>query len=263
MIIDFTKMTIYELFALILATIAILIPVIQWAWKKWIIKPRLSFYPTGQAMLFFNQSGSYIRLNGVLESKNKAITLKKLCLKITRKKDDKKLNLTWSTLISPVNQSIVGGIAQTAQTTEAAHPIRVDADRIVCVFAEYSDSFDSFGKKFRENTKVLFEKIPQYIQSGLDYDGAKRAFQDEHDYSTVYNELKTEFYWDVGEYKLDLDVDYDNTSKHFSFELVINEQDHRLLSANVEESLMTPLKIRYFIPQSYNTAIVEIKATGT
>ena len=58
-------MTPYEIVAICLSSIAILIPFIQWAWKKWICKAKLNYYPTGQAYLYFNHSGSYLRIDGV------------------------------------------------------------------------------------------------------------------------------------------------------------------------------------------------------
>ena len=51
-------MTLYETLALIMSAIAILIPIIQWAWRKWAMKPILKYHPTGRASLWCNTSGS-------------------------------------------------------------------------------------------------------------------------------------------------------------------------------------------------------------
>ncbi len=129
--IDFTTpMTFYELLAIILAAIAIIIPIAQAAWKRWIITPKLNFLPTGRATLFFNQSGSYLRVDGVYEAENKPIAVKNISVTVTRKKDGQKLNLSWSSFISPVNQSMVGNYLQ---TTESAHPFRIEADSITSI----------------------------------------------------------------------------------------------------------------------------------
>ena len=125
MIIDFSKITIYEVFALTLSIVAILIPVIQWAWKKWIVTPRIYFHSTGRVLLFFNQSGSYIRIDGVYEVMNKPVTITKIAVKVTRRKDGQKKNLMWSSFISPVSQSMIGNYLQ---TTEFAHSFRIEAD---------------------------------------------------------------------------------------------------------------------------------------
>ncbi len=44
-----TPMTFYELIAIILAAVAIIIPIVQAIWKKWIVSAKLSFLPTGRA----------------------------------------------------------------------------------------------------------------------------------------------------------------------------------------------------------------------
>ena len=76
---DFSvPMTIYEFLAIVLSAIAILIPIFQAIWKKWIIKEKLNFLPTGRIALFFNQSGSYIRVDGVYEAENKTISVKNI-----------------------------------------------------------------------------------------------------------------------------------------------------------------------------------------
>ena len=88
-------MTKYETISTVLSIIAIvltiLIPLSQWVWKKWIMTAKVKYYPTGQATLFFNQSGSYIRINGVLEAERSAATIKKMSVALTRKQDERKL----------------------------------------------------------------------------------------------------------------------------------------------------------------------------
>ena len=101
---DFSTISIYELLALILSAVAIFVPLIKWAWNKWITKPILNFLPTGKAQIFTNRSGSYMELDGVFEAQKKPVTIKQMSLKVKRKKDDKILNLNWSTFVSPVNQ---------------------------------------------------------------------------------------------------------------------------------------------------------------
>lgn len=99
---DFSiPMTSYEMLAVVLSIIAILIPIIQMVWKKWIIQEKLNFLSTGTAFLYFNQSGSYLRIDGVYESVHKPVSIKQLPLKLPDQKDDRKLNLQWSSFISP------------------------------------------------------------------------------------------------------------------------------------------------------------------
>lgn len=83
MTIDFdTPMTFYELLAIILSAIAIVIPIAQWIWKKWITKPILNHLITGKAFLFINRSGSYIQIEGVYDAQNKPVLIRKISLKL-------------------------------------------------------------------------------------------------------------------------------------------------------------------------------------
>ena len=90
-------MTEYESISITISIVAIiltfLIPILQWIWRNWIVSAKMKYYPTGQASLFFNQSGAYMRINGIIESERKATTIKIIKITVTRKKDERKLNL--------------------------------------------------------------------------------------------------------------------------------------------------------------------------
>lgn len=144
-------MTKYETIAVALSTLAILMPIIKWFWIKFIIKPRLEYYPNGTAYLYTNNSGSYIRIDGVFEAQNKPIVVKDVALKVIRKNDEKILNLVWSSFISPVNQNVMGVFSSTA---EAAHPFKIEQDSIGCAFIEYANQYNS---AFRKITPLLEE----------------------------------------------------------------------------------------------------------
>lgn len=248
-------MTTYEKLAIMLSAVAILIPIIQWIWKKWIVRGGIKFYPAGQSTLFFNQSGSYMRINGVIESERKPASIRKVSIVIRRQKDNKTLNLSWSQLISPVNQSIVGNYLQ---TSEAAHPFRVDADSIMCVFAEYTDPFDSFLKTFRSRTANLFANAAKQPIFKSNYDDALIAFTNEKDYSAAKDLMKNEFYWEVGRYDLDVVVEYNNRKKVFPFEFTVTEQSYSDLLHNIDESLVSVLKNQYQVRLDFHSAFVEL-----
>ncbi len=248
-------MTVYEKWALILSAIAILFPFIQWAFKKWIMTAKVKFYPTGQATLFFNQSGSYIRLNGVLEAERSAATIKKMSLVITRKRDDHKLNFTWSYLISPINQSMLGNYVQ---TMEAAHPFRVEADSVACAFVEYSDPSDSSGIKIRKICSDLVPHIQKIIQDHP-YDEALSLFSKSPEYIDAKNSLLGDFFWEVGKYSAVVTVEYDKQkTKSFSYEFNVTEQNSMDLRANIDESLIIKLKDHYRVPWAFKSPLVAI-----
>ena len=44
--------TITTILSIIAIFLSIIIPLVQWGWKKWIVTAKVKFYSTGQAMLF-------------------------------------------------------------------------------------------------------------------------------------------------------------------------------------------------------------------
>lgn len=254
--IDFaTPMTFYELLAIILAAIAIIIPIGQAAWKKWVISAKLHFLPTGRVALFFNQSGSYLRVDGVYEAENKPISVKKIAIKVTRQKDDRKLNLSWSSFLSPVNQNVVGNYLQ---TTESAHPFRIDANSITSAFTEFGDPFDSFGKTFRSYTAPLFSKIPDIRKSNSCYEEVLQQYMESSDFNSARNRLEKEFFWEIGKYDVEIIAEYGKEKKTFRYEISVGEYEHNYLAENIDEALLSPLKTAYGIGWDYHAAFVEL-----
>lgn len=248
-------MSVFEIISVVLSSIAIIVSVFP-VIKKMVTKANVQFYPVGLVTLLFNQSGSYIQLNGVIESEKKAVSIRKMSVKIMRKKDNQTRNLGWSQLISPVNQRLVGNVVQ---TTECAHPFRVDGDSIMTTFVEYTDPFDSFGKAFRNCSSKLFEKADSFSKFyESDYALACEAYSGEEAYSKLISMLKDELFWKVGKYSLDVIVEYNNTKRSFKYEFTISEKDYAELSQNIEEAVLAPLKMKCGIKYSFNSANVEI-----
>lgn len=254
---DFSvPMTFYEFLAIILAVVAIVIPVGQAIWKKWIVKGKLVFLPTGRVALFFNQSGSYIRIDGVYEARNKAISVKNISAKVIRQKDDRALNLSWSSFISPVNQNMVGAFIQ---TTETAHPFRIEMDSIASAFTEFGDSTDSFGKKFRTSTSSLFKHISEIRKTYSSYDLAVAQYKNLHEYRIARTLLEKEFFWEIGKYSIEITAKYGKTSANFKFEFSVGAYEHNSLVENIDEALCSPLKSAYNIGYDYHTAFIEMQ----
>lgn len=255
-IIDFTtRMSIYELLALVISTIALVAPIIKWVWGKWIKKAQLKYIPNGTANLFFNQSGSYLRVDGVYEALNKAISIKNIVISVTRKRDDAKLNLSWSCFISPVNQNLVGNYLQ---TTEKAHPFRIDVDSIVCAFIEFADPFDSAGKGFRLNTKELFAQAQNFTAFHKSYDEVVTEYRKTEEYSQAINAIEKNFFWEIGKYDITICAEFGKEKKEFCFSMSVDEESHTKLRENMDESLVAPLKKAYGIVWNFQNAVVEI-----
>lgn len=255
-IIDFTeKMSIYELLALIISVVALIAPIINWAWKKWIKKAQLHYMSNGTATLFFNQSGSYLRIDGVYEAFIKAVSIKNISISVKRKRDDAKLNLSWSYFISPVNQNLVGNYVQ---TTEKAHPFRIEVDSIACAFIEFADPFDSAGKVFRLSTKELFAQVQQATVLYREYDEAVAAYRKTSEYAQAKNIIEKDFFWEIGKYDIVICTEFGKEKKEFCFSMFVDEESQKKLHENVDESLIAPLKKEYGVPWCFQNSTVEI-----
>lgn len=255
MTIDFSKITIYELLALVLSIIAILIPVIQWAWGKWVIKPVLNHIPTGRAYLFINRSGSYIQIEGVFEAKNKPISVKSVALKVLRTKDDKILNLRWSTISSPVSQRIVENFSS---ITETAHPIRIDVDYIVCAFIEFADFYDSFSKTFQPYYDALIQQAYRISPLNILYDQAYQLFTSSDSYRIAKSLLDKELFWEIGQYEITLEAECEKDKCQFFYKFSINPDDYGRIESNLMETLIKPLKDLYSMPLAMTRVQVEL-----
>lgn len=255
---DFSvPMTFYEFLAIVLSAIAIIIPIVQAVWKKWMVQAKLHFLPTGRASLFFSHTGSFIRIDGVCEAENKPIAIKKMTVTVTRRKDDRKLNLSWFGFISPVNQSMFGNYLQ---TTEAAHPFRIEADSIACSFIEFGDPFDSFGRQFKAFSDPLCSQISSIQIFTTDYNEAVTQYKALSEYFEAKRILENEFFWDIGNYDIEIQATYGNKTARFPFSISVGEYEYSSLIRNVEEVLLLPLKRAYGIQTNYQTAFVELKS---
>ena len=75
--------TVYELIAIALSTIALIIPLIKNIYHHFIKKLKVDVLPSGMIILFHNRSGSYISLGGVYEVKNNRQQSRKLQLRFS------------------------------------------------------------------------------------------------------------------------------------------------------------------------------------
>ena len=247
-------MSVYEIISVVLSSIAIIVSV-YFPIKNFVTKARVNFYPVGLVTLLFNQSGSYIQLNGVIESEKKAVSVRKMSVKIKREKDNQTINLSWSYLISPVNQRLVGNILQ---TTECAHPFRVEKDSIAATFVEYTDPFDSFGRIFRNSASELNKIAEQSPIFQANYSEAVKTYTESEEFTKVKQIAEKEFFWEIGKYSLDVIVNYNNSKKVFNYAFTITEQEFNELKHNIDEALLAALKLRYNEKLAFHSSNVEL-----
>lgn len=249
-------MTTYEKLAITLSVIAILIPIIQWAWRKWAVSPVLSHMTTGKAYLFFNTSGSYLQLEGVFEAERKPITVKNVELKVVKKQNSEALNLSWSVFNSPINQQIVGNYAS---TMEKAHPFRIEADSVVCAFIEFTDFYESATKSFNPLFNLLLNEAGKLIQSGLNYEQAYSKYIKLESYANAKNALSKHFFWTIGEYLATMEVEYGKKKRSFFYVFEVNESNNERLMSNFNETLLIPLKSVYNMQSSMQSVSIAVR----
>ena len=144
------------------------------------------------------------------------------------------------------------------QTTEAAHPFRVEADSIACAFVEYGDPSNSSGIKIRKLCTDL-QPLIQKIFANNPYDEAIKTFTKTPEYIDAKNSLLSDFYWEIGKYIAVVSIEYDKRkTKVFSYEFDVSEQNSLILRQNIDESLIATVKNAYSIPLTFQASFVEL-----
>lgn len=254
-------MTIYEKISIVLSIIAIIIPtivipILSYFYKKFFKSPKLKHYITGRATLYFNFSSSYIRIDGVYESQRNSASIKNVALQITRNTDEQKLNLQWSSFISPVNQHLLGNYSSTVET---AHPFRIESDSIVCAFVQYTDVNGSADRTLEPLHNNLNKIAGQISQPSIPFDEAKSKYVDTNEYKNLKNEAMNFFYWKIGKYTAEIQVKYENKTTTFRYEFEVNETSKNDLLFNFDEVLLMPLYNRYGLQTNMRIVQVEVR----
>lgn len=246
--------------SLVALILSIGIPLFQYIRKTYWVKAKIEFHHDGQVTLFFNKSGAYIRINGVIESRRKSVVIKKVNLELTHDKTSKKLHLPWFSFISPVTQTLVSNNFQQASTLskEIAHPFRVEANSIVCSFIEFGDPSQS--------TLIKIQKACSKFEQQISKQQLQKSFSDTFKtlstgqiYFEAKNEILNEYYWNLGTYSVDITIEYDNNEhEKFSYTFEIKEHEFDILRSNVDEILVIGLKEIYKEPWSLQTPSVTL-----
>lgn len=247
------NMSTFEIISIILTIIALIQPYLLLLQRK--LKPaEINFYPLGKAMLFYNFSGAYIRIDGMLESKNNSAIIKMIGVELERLEDHKHLTLEWSSFISPINQQTSG---QFTHTYEAAHPFKIEADSLICTFAEYGNPSENATVEITNNLTNL-KVLIQQNNSTDNYVSVLSKFRSDPKYIEAKLNLTNLFFWHAGEYSININVVYDlDKKKTFSYKFTISQDISCNLRNNIEEMLTSELRQQYslstsLVPQKVN-----------
>lgn len=244
MFFDFSHpMTVYESIAIVLSLLSLTIPIFKYIYN-YFKKLKLMFYPNGQISLFFNQSGSYIRIYGVYESLNKPSVIRMISVKITRKLDNTTLNHDWSCFISPIKQSFSN--TNYIDTTEIAHPIIFQKNSVVPLFIEFADPLSTSHSIIIDSINNIKNKINNITENLLPYDDAYRLLTESQEYKEAERNIEKEFMWKIGKYNIDIIVTHDNNKQtHFLYNFTISDQEYFNLKNNIHELIVYNLKQLY------------------
>lgn len=254
-------MTIYEKISIVLSIIAIVIPtivipILSYCYNKFFRTTELKHYVTGLATLYFNLSGSYIRIDGVYEAQRNSTSIKNATLQITRNTDNQKLNLQWSMFVSPVNQCLLGNYSS---TLEKAHPFRIEKDSIACAFVEYADLNNSANRTLNPLYLNLNQVASELFRTSITFDEAKAKYVDTDEYKAVKNEAMDFFYWKIGKYIAKIQTQFENKLTTFTYEFEVNETSINDLMFNLEEIMLAPLYNVYGLRYILKTVQVELR----
>ena len=230
-----TTMTVYEIITAVVAVIALLQP---WAIKLWNMifkKLKITLIPSGKMKLFYNRSGAYVQIGGVIEAKNQDAVIKDISAKIIRLCDNAELKMDWSSFNAPVYQSVAGNIVT---TTETARPFKIKSNDLSPVFVEFSNIDDSFLDHLAEIHNSLVVKARSIANPTIPLEDARQTFKATSDYQSAKEELLESFYWKVSQYVLRISVHYgSNGVKNFSYKFSLDQAEIVEFKKDIEKAM--------------------------
>lgn len=249
---DFSQpMTSYELLAIILAALALLIPLCKWIYDKYIKKLRFSFLPSGKISLFFNKSGAYIDLGGVYNATNKSAIVKNISAQVVRKTDKATLSLDWSTFQSPIYRKVAGNYESSFET---AHPFKVEVDTLSPVFIEFEDGSKNMGEIIESVLEPIRKALnPVWNDPNIDLPKADRTIKQLQEFHNAKLKLNDHFFWKPSKYEITLVTEYENSILENTFTFVLSEDESSQLRSNIDSILVEPVATYFGTAAIFNT----------
>lgn len=238
-----SNMTMYEILAVSIALIALVQPWIISLWKCFFRKLKVSFLPTSSIKLFYNRSGAYIDLDGVIKAENKAAIIEKISVKVIRQTDKAELFLEWSVFLSPLVQSFAGN---TLQSNEIAHPFAINKDSLYPAFIEFASSDYNLNNILKQKYDDLNDAVQSIVSDNKPYLQAKAELQDLEKYKELREILLEFFYWKAANYTIELFIKYgDNEIKKNKYKFDLSQEESDKLKQNIDKTIL------YYLNQLY------------
>lgn len=212
-----------DIITAIVAVIALIQPWVIKLWNMIFKKIKITFIPSGKIKLFYNRSGAYVQIGGVIEAKNQDTVIKDISAKITRLCDNAELKMDWSSFDVPVYQSIAGNIVT---TTEIARPFKVKANDLSPVFVEFRNVDGQFLDSLNEKYNSLLLQARTIANPTISLEDARQNFKSTPEYQKIKEELLESFYWKVSQYVLKISVYYgSNAKKEVSYTFSLDQSE--------------------------------------
>lgn len=229
-------MTVYEFIAIVLSVLALVIPVVKWAYDKFFKRLKIDFLPSGMITLFHNRSGSYISLGGVYEAKNKPTTIKEISAKVIRKVDNATLSLIWSVFPSPVFRNLAGNCETSFET---AHPFKVEADTLAPAFVEFTNATSNMDEISNDILRpVVDASMPILSQPNIALFAADTGVKALPEYTTAKLALNDHFFWKAGTYEIILTTVHSKGSFDKKYEFQLSDEESTSIRHNIDNLLV-------------------------
>lgn len=244
-------MTPYEIIATILAVIALVQPWVIAAWKKFFKPLKVTFIPSAKITLYYNRSGAYIYLGGVIEAKNRPAVIKNISAKVIRKSDKAELVMDWSYFVVPVFQS-TGGNSIT--TNEIARPFKVDTNGLYPIFLMFINADTQVVDRLSKIYEKLMLESKRVSNMDTPFEQAKVQLQAVPEYQLFREELLENFYWKVSDYQIELSISHsDNKIETYKYWFSLDQDEINEFRKNIDEAMLCDLKALYYQPVTLKT----------
>lgn len=235
------------------------------AWKKWLIRGKAEFYPSGNLEIGFSAFGSTITLPGSIRAINKDVFITEMRVKIIRLADKAEHTFTWRAFKS--NKFVGPQGAHENIELATSFTVSVDSPRPVLVFF----ASENFGAQYAEQANRLRSAWSAFLQAKQPEFGDQftallqdPAFVDlqfkefSNGTSTIdfYTKLNNEFYWQAGDYSLNLEISRAGAAAlKYDWKLGLTSEDERRLRINAINTMkeLCNIKVVYdFIYKPYS-----------
>lgn len=201
--------------------------------------------------LYYNRSGAYIYLGGVIEAKNRPAVIRDISVKVIRQSDKAELAMDWSSFMVPVFQSVAGN---SVTTSEIARPFLIYANGLNPIFVEFANSDTQAVDRLNKIYEKLILESKRISNINTPFEQAKEKLQAIPEYPTFREELLENFYWRVSNYQVELSISHsDNKVEVYKYHFSLNQDEINEFRKNIDEAMLCELKTLYYQPTTQKT----------